>query len=52
VFSTYETLGLVNTMKDGSKVYSFSAPANNVPWTNDDITSRWAMQLGIRYFFN
>lgn len=52
VFSTYETLGLVNTMKDGSKVYSFTAPANNVPWTNDDITSRWAMQLGIRYFFN
>jgi hypothetical protein len=32
-------------------VYSFSAPANNLPWTYDNLTSRWSMQLGARYTF-
>ncbi|MFZ5948487.1 MAG: TonB-dependent receptor [Stygiobacter sp.] len=32
-------------------VYSFSKPARNVPWSISDSSSRWAMQLGIRYSF-
>jgi len=32
-------------------VYSFSAPTNNTPFTAQDPSSRWAMQLGIRYSF-
>ncbi len=32
-------------------VYSFSKPARNVPWTVSDTSSRWAIQLGLRYTF-
>jgi len=32
-------------------VYSFKKPDNNTPWSADNILSRWAMQLGLRYYF-
>lgn len=51
VFSTYNTTNLVGTLADGRKVYSFTKPATNTPWAIEDITSRWAMQLGVRYTF-
>lgn len=35
----------------GRPVYSFNERDNNVPWDPDDLTSRWAMQLGVRYSF-
>lgn len=36
---------------NGHIVYSFSKPANNTPFTNDNLLSRWYMQLGLRYTF-
>ncbi len=38
--------GVANT-----PVYSFRKPANNLPWTYSDLTSRWQMQLSVRYSF-
>jgi len=35
----------------GRPVYSFNSRDNNVPWDPDDLTSRWAMQFGVRWFF-
>jgi len=35
----------------GRPVYSFNDRENNVPWDPDDLTSRWAMQFGVRWFF-
>ncbi|MFC2102889.1 TonB-dependent receptor domain-containing protein [Bacteroidota bacterium] len=35
----------------GRPVYSFNERDNNVPWDPDDLTSRWAMQFGVRWFF-
>jgi hypothetical protein len=35
----------------GKNVYSFKKPDNNTPWSADDILSRWAMQIGLRYYF-
>jgi len=35
----------------GKPVYSFTPRANNLAWTNDNLTSRWTMQLGARYTF-
>jgi hypothetical protein len=35
----------------GRNVYTFSAPANNTAFTVDNISSRWRMQLGVRYTF-
>ena len=32
-------------------VYSFSKPTNNLPWSYSDLSSRWQMQLGVRYSF-
>jgi hypothetical protein len=32
-------------------VYSFSKPTNNTPYSQSDYSSRWRMQLGIRYSF-
>ncbi|MHB8337144.1 MAG: TonB-dependent receptor [Ignavibacteriaceae bacterium] len=32
-------------------VYGFRAPGNNLPWNYDNFTSRWTMQLGVRYTF-
>ncbi len=34
---------------NGKNVYSFSKPANNTPWSADNLLSRWYMQLGIRF---
>lgn len=52
LFSTYQIVKLRGfDPATGKPVYSFSAPNNNTPWTADDINSRWAMQLGIRYTF-
>ncbi len=33
----------------GRNVYSFSKPANNTPWSADNLLSRWYMQLGLRF---
>jgi hypothetical protein len=41
--------GMDSTTK--KPVYSFTAPSNNLPWTYDNYTSRWTMQLGARYTF-
>ncbi|MDX9923628.1 MAG: carboxypeptidase regulatory-like domain-containing protein [Ignavibacteriaceae bacterium] len=53
VFSTYNTVTLKGKVtyegKKNAPVYEFSKPARNVPWTINDLTSRWAMQLGVRY---
>ncbi|MFA7288054.1 MAG: hypothetical protein WC055_04160, partial [Melioribacteraceae bacterium] len=53
VFSTYNTVTLQGKVtyegKKNAPVYTFSKPARNVAWTINDLTSRWAMQLGIRY---
>ncbi len=52
VFSTY-----IVAYKAGvdpsthQNVYTFSAPKNNTPFTPANISSRWAMQLGLRYSF-
>jgi hypothetical protein len=35
----------------GRPVYSFNSRETNVPWDPDDLTSRWAMQFGVRWFF-
>ncbi len=35
----------------GRPVYSFNSRDNNVPWDAMDLTSRWAMQFGVRWFF-
>jgi hypothetical protein len=35
----------------GRPVYSFNKRDNNTPFDPDDLTSRWAMQLGLRYSF-
>ncbi|MCH7964287.1 MAG: carboxypeptidase regulatory-like domain-containing protein [Bacteroidetes bacterium] len=35
----------------GRPIYSFNSRDNNVPWDPDDLTSRWAMQFGVRWFF-
>jgi len=51
LYSTYPTLRSAGTRLDGVPVYSFSAPENNTPYTADDLTSRWQMQLGVRYTF-
>ena len=32
-------------------VYSFTKPKTNVPWSYSDLSSRWQMQLGVRYSF-
>jgi outer membrane receptor protein involved in Fe transport len=35
----------------GRPVYSFNKRDNNTPYDPDDLNSRWAMQLGLRYSF-
>lgn len=50
VYSTYQLIkyeGRVN----GQNIYSFKAPTNNSPFTANDISSRWAVQIGARYTF-
>ncbi len=51
IFSTSNVVRMVNRSVGGKPVYSFTAPSTNVPWAAQDITSRWAMQLGVRYSF-
>ena len=51
IFSTSQIVSLVGYASNNKPVYSFSKPANNVPWTAESLTSRWAMQLGVRYTF-
>ena len=49
----YSTYTIVSSKgKDaatGKYVYSFTKPQNNTPWSADNILSRWAMQLGVRF---
>ena len=47
----YQIVDLKGTTADNKPVYSFTAPTTNVPWTPTYSTSRWAMQLGVRYSF-
>jgi len=51
IFSTSNVVRMVNRNVGGKPVYSFTAPSSNVPWAPNDLTSRWAMQLGVRYSF-
>ncbi|HKI77023.1 MAG TPA: carboxypeptidase regulatory-like domain-containing protein [Ignavibacteriaceae bacterium] len=56
VFSTYRVANKVGTVTAagpdlGKNVYSFSAPSNNTPFTPSNFSSRWQMQLGVRYSF-
>jgi len=52
-FANYE---IVDWTRDfdpasGRPVYSFNSRDNNTPFDVNDITSRWAMQFGLRYSF-
>lgn len=58
--SVYSTYSVVTAAKSGSSIvydaqgnpeYTFVKPASNDPYTNDSVSSRWAMQLGVRYSF-
>ncbi len=55
VFSTYRVVNKVGTVtagpETGQNVYSFAAPTNNTPFTASNLSSRWQMQLGLRYSF-
>lgn len=55
VFSTYRVANKVGTITTGTdagkNVYSFAAPSNNTPFTASNLSSRWQMQLGLRYSF-
>lgn len=55
VFSTYRVANLAGTIQAGpnagKNVYSFAAPTNNTPFTASNLSSRWQMQLGVRYSF-
>ncbi len=35
--------------KANTPVYSFTKPNNNTPYALNDVVSRWAMQVGVRY---
>ncbi len=35
--------------KPNTPVYSFTKPKDNVVWSYSDLSSRWSMQLGLRY---
>jgi hypothetical protein len=47
----YTIASLKATTDDKKPVYSFSAPKTNEPWSKSYTSSRWAMQLGLRYSF-
>ncbi len=52
VFSTYTIVNKVGVdPASGRNVYSFRAPANNTAFTPSNLSSRWQMQLGVRYTF-
>lgn len=55
IFSTYRVANKVGTITTGAdagkNVYSFAAPTNNTPFTASNLSSRWQMQLGLRYSF-
>lgn len=40
-----------NDPATGIPVYSFTKPATNTAWSSLDLSSRWQMQLGLRYSF-
>jgi len=52
-YNTYNVVAYQGMDKATNKpVYSFLAPgSNNTAWNYDNITSRWTMQLGVRYTF-
>ncbi|PJA99844.1 MAG: hypothetical protein CO128_02405 [Ignavibacteriales bacterium CG_4_9_14_3_um_filter_30_11] len=51
VFSTFRIVDRRGTTSSGINVYKFTAPANNTPFTASNFSSRWQMQLGVRYTF-
>lgn len=52
VYSTYQIVKYVGRDKNtGRAVYTVNTNNAKDPYTADDINSRWAMQLGIRYSF-
>lgn len=52
LFSTYNIVRRAGVDSASKKnVYTFSAPANNTPFTPAQFSSRWQMQLGVRYTF-
>ena len=48
---TYQGMDTHTVPGKSIPVYGFKAPANNLPWNYNDLTSRWTMQLGLRYTF-
>ncbi|MHB8929923.1 MAG: TonB-dependent receptor plug domain-containing protein, partial [Melioribacteraceae bacterium] len=54
-YDTYNIVyfqGMINyNGKANTPVYSFNKPKTNVPWSYSDLSSRWQMQLGVRYSF-
>ncbi len=54
-YNTYTIVslkGMINyNGQANTPVYSFSKPTGNTPFTPNDYSSRWALQLGIRYSF-
>lgn len=49
-YSIVSYQGMINYHgKANTPVYSFTQPKNNSAFSYDDLASRWAMQLGIRY---
>jgi len=51
VYSTYAPVKMVGRDNTGRMVYSLNTNNAKDPYTADNINSRWAMQLGIRYSF-
>jgi hypothetical protein len=52
VFSTYKVAYKAGVdPATHQNVYTFNAPANNTPFTPSYLSSRWSMQLGLRYSF-
>ncbi len=51
-YNTYNVVSYQGMDKATNKpVFGFRAPANNLAWNYDNLTSRWTMQLGVRYTF-
>ena len=51
VFSTFSIVDRRGTTSSGRNVYRFTSPSNNTPFTASTFSSRWQMQLGVRYTF-
>ena len=51
-YNTYNVVSYQGMDKlHNQPVFGFRAPANNLAWNYDNFTSRWTMQLGVRYTF-